>query len=373
MALLFLTYHHLHTPWAISAVLIADFLPGIAFSALFGALADRYSRRQLIVLANLLEAGAFGGLALSHTAAPILTLALLAGVGSALQAPAMRSALPIIAGEASQSVVAMFDGCRWFGITVGPAIAAGLFALDGAALPLAVNGVSFLIAAAVMSTVAIERSSATTQTAGENGASGILGGLKVAFAVPGITPLIACSAGSVIAGGLLNVCEPVLALHALHGTASDYALLVACYGAGMVGASIVVLRGGTMPASVMTRRYLFALVLTVIGMSVSAIVGSVWPATASFAATGYANSLLLTSETQLIQLRVPNAVQGRLFGGKNTIESACVLVGLAGAGALITAVGVRLTLASGAAICGICAVAAFISLGRRIAPGHGAS
>ena len=35
-------------------------------------------------------------------------------------------------------------------MTVGPLVAAGLFALSGVALPLALNGLSFLIAAAVM-------------------------------------------------------------------------------------------------------------------------------------------------------------------------------------------------------------------------------
>ncbi|MGA2470872.1 MAG: MFS transporter [Solirubrobacteraceae bacterium] len=360
VALLWLTYHHLHTSWAISGVLLADFLPGIALGAVFGAFADRYSRRTLIVTANLLQAGAYGGLALSHTAVPIFALALLAGVGNAMQTPAMRSALPLIAGEASQGATALYDACRWVGITIGPLLAAGLLEISGVALPLALNGLSFLVAAAVMATVATARPSAATE--GEAGGSGLRAGLAVAFAVPGIGAVIACSAGSVIAGGLLNVCEPILAINVLHGKASGYALLVACYGVGMVLASVFVLRRGSKPAGVLIRRYLYALALTVAGMSVSAIVGSIWPAALSFAATGYANSLLLVSETQLIQLRVPSAVQGRLFGGKNTVESASIVIGLVGAGALEATVGVRLTLATGAAICSVCAVAALVAL-----------
>ena len=156
VALLLLTYRHLHTSWAVAAVLLVDFLPVIAFGSLFGLLADRYSKRLLIVVANLLQAVAYGGLALSHTAVPILGLALLAGVGNAMLRPALRSALPQIAGEDKQVAAALYDTCRWLGLTVGPLLAAGLIAVSGLALPLALNGLSFVIAAAVMATLAIE-------------------------------------------------------------------------------------------------------------------------------------------------------------------------------------------------------------------------
>jgi MFS family permease len=361
VALLLLTYRYLHTSWAIAAVLLADFLPAIAFGSWFGALADRYSKRPLIVTANLLQAAAFAGLAFAHTAVPIFGLALLAGVGNALLRPTLRSALPLVAGDSSQVAAALYDTARWLGMTVGPLVAAGLFAISGVALPLALNGLSFLIAAAVMSTVAIERP-ARTQRDDDSAGSGLRAGLDEAFAAPGIAALIACSAGSIIAGGLLNVCEPLLATKVLHGSGSDYALLVACYGAGMVAASALVARRGAMPAGVLIRRYLAAQTLTAVGMTGSAIVGSVGPATVAFAATGYANALLVVSEMQLIQLRVPSAVQGRLFGAKDTVEGACFLIGLLGAGALVAAAGVRITLATGAGICAVCMVAALATL-----------
>ena len=124
VALLLLTVRYVNSAWGVTAVLLADFLPAVAFGALFGAAADRYSRRALIVTANLLQAAAWGGLAFAHTAAPILLLALLAGIGNALQRPAMRAALPVVAGEAQQVAAAWFDTCRWIGTTVGPLLAA---------------------------------------------------------------------------------------------------------------------------------------------------------------------------------------------------------------------------------------------------------
>src|SRR5579863_6516327 len=90
VALLLLTYRHLHTPWALSVVLLAEWVPAIVFGSWFGQLADRHSRRRLVIVANLLQAAAYGGLVFSHTAIPIVGLALLAGVGNSLQRPALR-------------------------------------------------------------------------------------------------------------------------------------------------------------------------------------------------------------------------------------------------------------------------------------------
>jgi MFS family permease len=360
VALLLLTTRYLHTSWAVAGVLLADFLPAIALGSWFGALADRYPKRVLIVAANLLAAGAWVGLAFVHAAVPIFALALLAGIGTALQRPALRSALPVIAGESGQIAAAVYDTCRWVGITAGPLVAAGLFALSGTALPLALNGASFLVAALLMGTVAIG-SPEHSPEAPER--SGLRAGLAVAFAAPGIAAVIACSAGAVVAGGLLNVSEPLLATKVLHGSGSDYALLVACYGCGMVAASALVVRLGSVSVAVLVRRYLDAQILSAVGMFGSAIVDSVGPATIAFAATGFGNALLLVSAAQLVQLRVPVAVQGRLFGAKDTLEGVAFLIGLLGAGGLVAAEGVRVALASGAGICAVCALAAVATLG----------
>jgi hypothetical protein len=198
-------------------------------------------------------------------------------------------------------------------------------------------------------------------------------------ASPGIAAVIVCSTAAIVAGGLLNVCEPLFALRVLHGSGSEYAVLVAAYGAGMVAASLLVARRGEVGEAEIIRRYLLSLALIALGLAGTAIVGSIWLAVVTFAATGYANALMVVSETQLIQARVPNAVQGRLYGMRDAVEGVSFLTGLVGAGALIDAAGVRVTLGTAAALCAACAVAALVALGssalrgrrRTLAPGLG--
>jgi len=174
---------------------------------------------------------------------------------------------------------------------------------------------------------------------------------------------IALGMAAIVAGGLLNVCEPLFALRVLHGSGSQYAVLVAAYGAGMVAASLLVARRGEAGEGEIIRRYLLSLALIALGLAGTAIVGSIWLALITFAATGYANALMVVSETQLIQARVPNAVQGRLYGMRDAVEGVSFLTGLVGAGALIGAAGVRVTLGTAAALCAACAVAALVALG----------
>ena len=63
VALVLVAYHRLHSAWAIAVVMLADFVPGIVLAVPFGALADRFSRKRLVVGADLLRAAAFLALA----------------------------------------------------------------------------------------------------------------------------------------------------------------------------------------------------------------------------------------------------------------------------------------------------------------------
>jgi len=77
VALILLTVRHLHTSWAVAAVLLTDFLPSIVLGPWLGALADRQSKRSLIVTANLVQAGAWAALVFASSAPMILGFALL--------------------------------------------------------------------------------------------------------------------------------------------------------------------------------------------------------------------------------------------------------------------------------------------------------
>lgn len=64
VALLLVAYDRFRSPWAISLVLVADLVPPMLLGPVFGAAADRWSRKTCAIIADAVRAVAFVGIAL---------------------------------------------------------------------------------------------------------------------------------------------------------------------------------------------------------------------------------------------------------------------------------------------------------------------
>src|SRR3954468_12258361 len=84
VALLLLAYERIGSAWAATAVLLADLLPAMLLGPLLGGVVDRTSRLGCAVTADLVRAAAFTGLLLTGGIAPLIGLALVAGLGNAV-------------------------------------------------------------------------------------------------------------------------------------------------------------------------------------------------------------------------------------------------------------------------------------------------
>ena len=199
IALLLLAYDLTRSAWAVSAVLLAEFIPAIVLGPLFGALADRHPRRRLVVIADLLRCTAFLALAFAGSLSAIIALALVAGVGGALYQPAAKSALPGLAGKhADQAMAALVASWSAAGM-IGPGLgAAMLVALSPANLML-VNAATFLLSAIVLGRLPIDApapapgraAAAAAGGAGAPGAEhGVRAGLRAARGIPGLAVVV---------------------------------------------------------------------------------------------------------------------------------------------------------------------------------------
>jgi len=111
---------------------------------LLGGMIDRHGRLRCAIAAELIGALAFAGLVFAHGAVPLLSLALAAGLGSALLRPATCALLPAVVSPASLGAAnGLFGAVREIGQLIGPALAAGVLLVAEPEVVLALNAVTF--------------------------------------------------------------------------------------------------------------------------------------------------------------------------------------------------------------------------------------
>jgi MFS family permease len=352
VALLLVAYHRLHSGWAIALVLLADFLPGIALGAPIGALADRLPRRRLMIGADLVRAGAFIGLAAIPSFGATVALALLAGVGTTMYRTTVNAALPGMVNDEQRSPATALYGTNCsIGMTVGPALTALVLLFGPVTFVLAANGITFLVSAAVLRTLRIDRDAARPEKSASEQEraslwSSTVDGARSARAIPGVSMLLMIGGASVLAGALMNVAEPLLATGPLHAGSSGYSVLVAVYGAAMAAGSVATARAGS---SVSRLRWWLVAGLAVqgAGMIGSAAAPSLGFAAVSFALTGAGNGLLAGPEVRLLQELASERLLGRVFGLRDTLCNLAYVLAFVSAGAVLALVGIRAVFALG--------------------------
>jgi MFS family permease len=350
-------------------VLLADFLPGIVLAALFGALADRLPRRRLAVGADLLRAVAFIALAVTPSFGATIAFALLAGVGTAMFRPAVNAALPgMVDQEQRTPATALFGTNISLGMTIGPALTALVLLFGPPTVVLAANGVTFLISAALLSTVPLGSGAASSDERDPQAAkvsvwSATLEGARSARRIPGVAMLLTLCTVAILAGALMNVAEPLLTTGPLHAANSGYALLIAVYGASMAAGSLALSKAGS-SLSRLRGFLLFGLFFQGAGMIGSAVAPSLACAIASFAVTGASNALAAGPEVRLLQELAGERLLGRVFGLRDMLAYIAYVLAFLGAGVVLEVLGVRAVFALGGIVLVALSAAAWLRFHR---------
>jgi MFS family permease len=376
VALLLVAYHRLHSGWAISLVLLGEFLPGIALAPLFGSLADRISRRRLAICADLLRAVCFVGLAVIPSFAATVALALLAGVGTALFRPAVNAALPgMVRPERRSQLTAVFYASVNAGLMLGPALTGGLLLITTAPIVLLLNALSFVVSALLLS--GVELGPSASRRAGEDATEAeeephgsvwadTRAGARAVAGLPGVPVLMGVGALVVLTGAMFNVVAPLLATGPLHAGGSGYSVLMALYGLGMVTGSWANARAGS-DIDGLRRRWLFGIALSGIAMAAAALVPNFAFALVAFALIGVGENLLVGPEMRLVQELVAERLLGRVFGLKDVLENVAFVSAFVSAGALLSLAGVRAVfVGAGLLTLGLAGVGALAFRTRRV-------
>lgn len=361
VGLLLIALDRLPSALSLTVILLADFLPAMLLGPLFGAAADRWSRRWCAVAADLMRAVAFAGIAVVDSFTATVALALLAGTGTGLFTPAVLAGLPGLVDEARlPAATALYGALEDFGHMIGPAVAAAVLLLTGPETLMALNGATFALSALVLLRVPLgDRPPAVTGEAGRHSSlvADARSGLATAARMPGVRAVLLSSSAVILFAGMLNVGELLLARDELGAGASGFAVLVTLFGLGVILGSLAGGRGGD-PAA-LKRRFLAGILATAGGLAAAAIAPGYGAALGAFLLVGVGNGLVLVHVRLILQRTVSDRLRGRIFGVRDTLDSWAFAAAFAGAGAILSVVGTRsLLLIAGGGTLAVWALAA---------------
>jgi MFS family permease len=354
VALLLVALDRFDSPWAIGLVLLADVVPSMFLGPLFGAAADRWSRKSCAVVADVLRAAAFLGLVLVDGFVPTLALALLAGLGTGLFKPATLAALPsLVQPQRVPAATSLYGALEDLGFIGGPAIAAAVLLVGGPETILAFNGATYAISACILAALRFgPRPARVDETLKRPSLlREAREGLVATGGMPGLRILLLATGAALFAGAVFNVGQPLLAREVLDGGDSGFAVLVTAYGLGFIAGSLSGARGGEL--HVLKRRYLLGAFMMALGFATTGLAPSMVVATVTSLGAGCGNGLLLVYERLLILGVVPDRLGGRVFGIRDAITAWAFATGFLIGPLLVDLMGTRAMIAAAGTV-GVC-------------------
>ena len=241
-----------HKTSSLGIVLLVEAAGLVVTLLLGGVLADRYSRRALLVGSDLARAVVVGGLAAvdisGHlTFGTLIGFVALQGLGSGLFQPAFGGIIPLLV-DAPQlgSANALIGISRQTAFVVGPAIAGGIYAAAGSGTIFFADAASFVVSAAFLLR-ARPRSYEPERSEGLR--RELTAGFRYVVSIPWLWMTIGTFSLVVMLGlAAFQVLLPKLVEQEWNGGVGSYGLIFTLQGLGMVIGSVVL--GQTPP----TRR-----------------------------------------------------------------------------------------------------------------------
>jgi MFS family permease len=360
----FLIYQLTHSPAYLGYVGFAAGLPSWGLMLYGGVVADRMSRRTLLVITQtvmLVQAVILAVLAFTGAVQPwhVLVLAFGLGIANAFDAPARQAFVSelVTPGDLTNAIAlnsTMFNTAT----ALGPALAGLTYAVFGPGWCFTINAVSFLAVIAALANMQIP-----PLTSGRR-RQAVMKELKegVTYVIhhPLIRTLNVLVASTSLFAISLSTLVPAWAVNILHGDATTNGLLYSWRGVGALVAAIgiaslahTVVRGRTVVgATILLPVALLAFALIPFPVASYVLIGVV----------GFFTILVNNLSNSLIQGSVPDQLRGRVMGVFTFIFFGGMPVGALLLGSLAEHVGEQLAVALSAA----CALAVAVFVRYRI-------
>jgi len=300
------------SPFQLGLIGLVQFVPVICLFPLTGHVADRYDRRWVTFVGEIVEAGAVGVLAVANftghlTANLLLAMAFVVGTGRAFEQPSVQSVLPNIvpASILPRAVAASTSGSQT-AVVAGPALG-GLLVAFSPTLVFAVCAAIWLSAGVAMVTIAIERSLLGHVPFDLRR---LFGGLTFIARQKVVLGAVLLDLFAVLFGNATALL-PVFARDIFLTGPFGFGLLRAAPAVGAIGTGLILSRW---PISGRVGRIMFATV-TVFGCATIALAlaPGFGAALVALFVMGASDTVSVVIRQTMVQLRTPDHMRGRVY------------------------------------------------------------
>jgi CRP-like cAMP-binding protein/predicted MFS family arabinose efflux permease len=358
VALLVLVIRTTHSAAWVAAAGIVRLLPYVMLGTFGGLIADRYSRKRVMIVSDLARAGIMALLVVvSVGSGGALSAIVLAGLSTSFAVaynPALSAGLPLLVDEdelsAANSIITTITNVC---VALGPAVGGVLLVLGSPATAFGVNAVSFLASAAAVSRVRTDLGPKPTEA--HEREPGMRERLREGIdAIRGSTDvvvLVATWTANAFLYGTEIVLFALLATGRLGIGEDGMSFLYAALGVGGIAAATIAHRAADRPrqgAVLGVATLLIAAAFAGYAFTTSPAVGY-GLAMIDGAASIVVDVLVLTS----LQRMLGNEVLGRAIGAVDSIVVAGILVGSIAVPPVVDLVGVRGAVLATSAIVGV--------------------
>jgi MFS family permease len=337
----FLIFQLTNSPAYLGYVAFAAGLPSWMFTLYGGVVADRISRRKLLLItqSSMMVLAFFqAGLVFSGFVQPwhILVLAFLLGIANAFDAPARQSfVLEMVEREDLTNAIALNSIMFNMATVVGPAVAGFTYYLLGAGWCFTINGISFI--AVIFALALMKLQEITILTDAGNVFKQLKEGLQYTrdnTTIMGMLFLVGTV--SLFANGMMTLI-PAWSVNILHGDASTNGLMLSARGFGsMIGGLLIAwtsrfqIRGKLLSLASLGLPICIAIFSFIVFQPISLLL---------MAATGLCFMLVLNNANALMQTTLPDNMRGRGMGIYTLIFFGSVPIGSLLAGQIAEIVG----------------------------------
>ncbi len=352
---------------AVAGVVAAEAVPVLLLGPVAGVIIDRFSRKAVLLGADLFRAALVLSLVWPQGAWHAYLVAAGLATGNAFFSPAVQAVIPALTTEEQRlaaNSVAWSTG-RLVQI-VASAVAGGLVALVGTGPAFALNAASFAVSAACIAALPIPPHAGQIGAGATRGLRGYFGdaraGLRFAARDRFVSRLLVVQALASFAVGASGALLVVLAERHLRLPPAGFAWLIAAIGAGALLGPII---PNALATDYRDARWLFVpYVIRGVGDVLLAVFTPLPVALLLLFIYGLNTSTGMVVFSSTVQGAVPEGVRGRVFTLLDVTWSAMRLLSLAAGGALVDVVGIRAVFWAGGLLLALAGLLGLGLLGR---------